>query len=231
MKKLTLFLATLSLILILCAGGQALESSMATQTPSQQTHENSRVLIAYYSNPEDVSTDGVDAIAGASIVVKDGEVLGNTEYVANLVQRTIGGDLFSIETLTQYPQSHDALVQQVADEQQADFKPALATHIDNIDQYDIIILGFPNWWADLPRPLYTFLEEYDLGAKTIIPFTVHGGSGFSDMLSTLSRLQPNAHVSDQTLSLSRNDAAYSEEAIVTWAQSLALNGEETAPAK
>ncbi len=190
------------------------------QEAAQTTGGDSRILIAYFSVPEDVDTAGADAISGASIVVRDGEVIGNTEYVARIVKETIGGDLFSIETVQQYPLDHDPLVDQAAEEQSEDARPELATHIENPDDYDTIILGYPNWWGDLPQPLYTFLEEYDFSGKTIIPFVTHGGSGFSNTRNTISELQPNAVVSDNTLSLSRNDVAESEEAIRQWAESL-----------
>ena len=72
-------------------------------------------------------------------------------------------------------------------------------------------------------PVYTFLEEYDFGGKTIIPFVTHGGSGFSNTVRTISDLQPGAHVSDNTLSLSRNDVADCEEQVSEWAQSLGVN--------
>lgn len=189
---------------------------------SQETGENSHVLIAYFSVPEDVDTDGVDAIAGASIVVKDGEVTGNTEYVAGLIQETVGGDLFRIETVQAYPLDHDPLVDQAAEEQDEDARPALSTHIENPEQYDTIILGYPNWWGDLPQPLYTFLEEYDFSGKTIIPFVTHGGSGFSGTRETISRLQPGAVVSDNTLSLSRGDVAGSRDEVIAWAEGLGL---------
>ena len=94
-----------------------------------------------------------------------------------------------------------------------------------IGEYGIttIILGYPNWWADLPMPVYTFLEEYDFGGKTIIPFVTHGGSGFSGTVRTISELQPDALVSENTLSLSRNNVADSEEDVASWAESLGLN--------
>lgn len=181
----------------------------------------SNILIAYFSVPEDVDT--VDAVAGASIVVRENEKLGNTEYVAKLIQQTVGGDLFRIETVDAYPLDHDPLVDQAADEQDENKRPALSSHVENFDQYETVILGFPNWWADLPMPVYTFLEEYDFGAKTIIPFVTHGGSGFSGTINTISQLQPDARVSENTLSLSRNSVADSEATVVEWAQSLGLN--------
>ena len=170
--------------------------------------------------PEDVDTSGVDAISSASIVVQGGEVYGNTEYVAKIMQETIGGDLFRIETTEDYPLDHDPLVDQAADEQDENLRPELQDHIEDLGQYDTVILGFPNWWADLPMPVYTFLEEYDFSGKTIIPFVTHGGSGFSGTEDTITELQPDAAVSDNTLALSRGDVANSEEEIRQWAGSL-----------
>lgn len=106
-----------------------------------------KILIAYFSLPEDVDPTGTDAVSGASIVVREGEVMGNTEYAAKVIQRTIGGELFRIETVQQYPLDHDPLVDQAAEEQDADARPELADHIENPDQYDTIILGYPNWLA------------------------------------------------------------------------------------
>lgn len=141
----------------------------------------------------------------------------------------MGGDVFRIETVQDYPLDHDPLVDQAADEQDENLRPELSGHIENLERYDTIILGFPNWWGDLPMPVYSFLEEYDFGAKTIIPFVTHGGSGFSDTRKTISKLQPGAFVSDNTLSLSRNDVAESEDEIRQWAESLNLNVESDMP--
>ena len=203
------------------AGMQGSSEQESAEEGSESIVEGSNVLIAYFSIPEDVET--TDAISGASIVVKDNEKMGNTEYVAKIVQQTIGGDLFRIETVEEYPLDHDPLVDQAADEQDENKRPELLNHVDNFDQYETIILGYPNWWADLPMPVYTFLEEYDFGGKTIIPFVTHGGSGFSGTVRTISELQPDALVSENTLSLSRNNVADSEEDVASWAESLGLN--------
>lgn len=184
---------------------------------------NTNVLIAYFTVPEDVSTSGNDAVAGASIVVKNSEKMGNTEYVARLVQEVTGGDLFQIETKDAYPLEHDTLVDQAADEQDNNLRPELSSHVENFEKYDTVILGFPNWWADLPMPVYSFLEEYDFGTKTIIPFVTHGGSGFSNTVNTISKLQPDANVSSNTLSLSRENVADSEGEVKEWAESLGLD--------
>lgn len=139
MKKSIALLPTVMLIFSLaaCSANKQNTSSIpdtdrdqeSTVTPIEESRpENdasftgSNILIAYFSVPEDVDTDGVDAIAGASVVVKDGEKLGNTEYVARLIQETIGGDLFRIETVEPYPLDHGPLVDQAADEQDADLR-------------------------------------------------------------------------------------------------------------
>lgn len=149
---------------------QADMDSPVQENPGKNESTGSRVLIAYFSMPEDVDISGVDAIASASIVVRDGERQGNTEFVAKIIQETVGGDMFRIETVQDYPLDHDPLVDQAADEQEENLRPELVSHIENLERYDTIILGFPNWWGDLPMPVYSFLEEYDFGAKTIIPF-------------------------------------------------------------
>lgn len=244
MKRiLPAFLAViLALALTGCAGGAPAASpgpsaadtapAQAAPTPTQiaQPAEEpdagaaagSSILIAYFTMPEDVDPAGADAVAGASIVVRDGEILGNVEYMAQTIQQAVGGDLLRIETVEEYPLEHEALVDFAAEEQEAGARPALATQIENLGQYDTIFLGYPNWWGDMPQALYTFLESYDLSDKTIIPFCPHGGSGFSRTQSTIAELQPNATVREDGLALSRNDVADSAEQVTAWAQGLGL---------
>lgn len=188
----------------------------------QSGSDNTKVLIVYFTAPEDVSVGETDADAGASVVSKNGEVTGNTEYVARLLKQQLGGDMFRIETEEAYPLEHDDLVEQASDEQKDKKRPKLLGKLDDLEKYDTVILGFPNWWGDMPMPVYTFLEQYDLGSKTIIPFVTHGGSGFSDTVNTISKLQPDAVISDKTLSLSRNDVADSDQQVKEWADSLGI---------
>lgn len=240
MRKMITFLLALVLSLSLAAcGADNSASSPKTDAPADSQTEisaseeneapvseetqttGSNVLIAYFSVPEDVDT--TDAVAGASIVVRDGEKLGNTEYVADLIQETVGGDLFRIETVEKYPLDHDPLVDQAADEKDANARPELANHVENFGQYEYVFLGFPNWWGDMPMAVYSFLEEYDFGGKTIIPFITHGGSGASRTVDTISELQPKARMMGNKLVLSRNDVAESEETVVKWAKGLGIN--------
>lgn len=183
--------------------------SIAEETPST-------ALVVYFSVPENVDLNGVDAVAGASVLVKNDVRYGNVEYVAHLIADATDADLWRIETEHQYPLEHDALLDAAADEQDANARPVLVGTVENLEQYDRIFLGFPNWWYDLPMPLYSFLESYDLSGKEIMPFTVHGGSGFSGALNTIAELQPEALVYENGLSISRNAVTDCETQVAGW---------------
>jgi len=242
MKKITAILLSALLVLSLAACGNsnqdtqedtpsetAAPAAEPTDSGAESTGDSGttetgdgNVLIAYFSVME---TDGVDTVAGASRVAVDGEVLGNNEYIAQIIQRETGGELFAIETVQEYPTTHDPLLEFAYDEKADDARPELAAQIENPDAYDVIFLGYPNWNADLPMPLYTFLEGYDFSGKTIIPFTTHGGSGFSRTIQTISELQPDATVISDGLSISRNSVSGAEGEVVDWVNGLNLNAE------
>lgn len=177
------------------------------------------MLVAYFTVPE---TDGTDTVSSASRVVVDGEVLGNTQYIAQLIAQETGGTLFAIETEQTYPGSHDSLLEFAYNERAEDARPALSAQIEKLDQIDVIFLGYPNWNADLPMPLYTFLEENDLSQKTIIPFVTHGGSGFSRTIQTIQSLQPDATVIENGLSVSRNDVSDAQAEVSSWIADLGI---------
>ena len=227
-------LLTLAMTLGLSACGEA-EPSVSTSQPSQgivsnqQEVDGSNILIAYFSVPENVSTDGVDAVSGASIVVDNDEVLGSTEYVAQVIQQTIGGDLFRIEAAEPYPLDHEPLVDQAAEERDNQVRPELTSHVDHFEQYEVILLGYPIWWGDMPMPVYSFLEEYDFGAKVIIPFITHGGSGAAGTIDTISQLQPGALIRDNALVLSRGDVVGSIGIVSDWALGLNLVSDSDLP--
>lgn len=211
MKKLIVLCLSALMVFSLTACGNKENNGTNSQSNSAenvQIKKDDRILIAYFSVME---TDGTDTVSGASRVAKDGKILGNNQYIAQLIQKKTGGDLFAIKTRQKYPGTHDELLDFAYEEKSENARPELADKIENLDDYDTIFLGFPNWNADLPMPIYTFLETYDFSGKTIIPFTSHGGSGFSDTIQTISKLQPDAKVSSSGLSISRDDVAENAE--------------------
>lgn len=194
-----------------------------TADSGSDQNTGSNILIAYFSVPEDIDISGIDADAGASVVVQNGGAVGNMQFMAEAIQQAVGGDLFRIETEEEYPLDHDPLVDQAADEQSENARPALSTHIENLENYDTIFVGYPNWWGDMPQPMYSFFEEYDFAGKTIIPFNSHGGSGFSDTISTIADMQPDAAVVEDGLTISRNDVAVSNQTVKEWAKEIVGN--------
>lgn len=188
------------------------------QTPTAVSHAGGKVLVVYFSVPE---TDGVDASSGASRVIKDGKPQGNTEYVASVISETTGSDLFEIKTVHTYPGSHKELIDAAKEEIDDKARPALATHIENPEDYGVVFVGVPNWWYDMPMPLYTFFDEYDFSGKTVIPFCTHGGSRFSGAIKTIRELEPRATVLDG-YSIARDRVADSEEGILKWLEKIGM---------
>ena len=120
---------------------EAEDSAGSEETVNTSEAGNGNILIAYFSVME---TDGVDTVAGASRVAVNGEVLGNNEYIAQIIQRETGGELFAIETVQEYPTTHEPLLEFAYNEKADNARPELATQIENLDSYDVIFLGYPN---------------------------------------------------------------------------------------
>ncbi|WP_189338707.1 flavodoxin [Pectobacterium aquaticum] len=183
-----------------------------------QPQVGKRILIVYFSQPEDVTLEGVDGVSGASVLQKNNERLGSTQYIAQIIQQQTGGELFRIETVTPYPVQHDSLLQYAEKEQKENARPVMKAKVQNLTDYDTVFIGYPIWWYKMPMVLYSFLEQHDLQGKTIIPFTTHGGSRFSDSLREIARLQPNSQLITEGLAISRNDVTDDETItdVINW---------------
>ena len=105
-------------------------------------------------------------------------------------------------------------------EQEENARPELTTHIENLDGYDTIFIGYPNWWADLPMAVYSFFDEYDFSGKTIIPFNVHNGSRFSRTIQTIQELEPDATVVEDGFTVSEQTVAEAAEDVAAWLEGL-----------
>lgn len=196
--------------------GSEVEETEMQETESASMQGGSNILVAYFTYAENAQLpEGTDASSSASIQTWNGEMTGNTGAVANMIAEAVGGDLFSIQTVEKYPDSYDATIDQGQEEQSSNARPQLAAHIENLDDYDTIFLGYPNWWSDMPMAVYSFLEEYDLSGKTLIPFVTSGGSGFSGTISAIESAQPNATV-QEGISIGAADAMEAQEDVNAW---------------
>ena len=157
----------------------------------------SNILVAYFSRVGNTNwEDGVDAVASASLNVENGTFVGNAEVLAKMAQEATGGDLFLIQTVETYPSDYRQTTDKASVEQSNNARPALSSHVENMAQYDTIILIYPNWWGTLPQPLFTFLEEYDFSGKTILPLCTHAGSRMGSSERDIRNLCPNATLLD-----------------------------------
>ncbi len=191
------------------------ETTLSNETEGSEnmgSNSTAKNLVVYFSMPETTEPENMSREEELSTVVIDGEVLGNTQYVAYIIAENTGADIFRIEPVTPYPLVHSELENFAQKEQSDNFRPEIAGTVEDIDQYDTILLGFPNWYYDMPMIMYSFLDQYNLTGKTVVPFVTSGGSGFSDAISTIKDMEPDADVVTDGLSISRNVVQDSEAA-------------------
>ena len=118
----------------------------------------------------------------------------NTKAVAEFIHEEIGGTLVPIELERPYPDDYRTTVDQVARENETGYLPPLKTKIERIEQYDVVFIGFPTWGMQLPPPMKSFLKEYNLKGKTVVPFNTNAGFGFGSSFATLKELCPDSTV-------------------------------------
>lgn len=219
------------MMLLICLLTVSLTACLSVEEPAEDAQqENGAEEAAEEENAEETAAgdeegtvetenaelpDGVDTVASASIQEWNGETTGNTGAVAHMISEETGADLFSIRTVEKYPDNYSDTVDQGQEEQSEEARPELASHIEDISQYDTVFLGYPNWWGDMPMAVYSFLDEYDLSGKTVIPFVTSGGSRFSGTVSAIESAEPDAEV-QEGIALSDSEAVDAQEDVRAW---------------
>ncbi len=140
---------------------------------------------------------------------------GNTKGIAKEIQALTGADLFEIELTEPYSSDYSTVLDEAQRDQNLQARPELATHVENMQDYDTVLLGYPNWWASIPMPIASFLEEYDFSGKTIIPFCSHGGGRFGQSLTAIGKLVPDA-VMGEALSVHYSGGNNLPDEIAQW---------------
>lgn len=179
-------------------------------------------LSHYDSIGDSENYEGVDATTSASVLPP-----GNTAQMAEWIQQRVGGDLFSIVAAEPYSSDYDECLDRAADEKAENARPELVNHIDNIDDYDVIFLGFPNWWYTAPMAVFSFIEEYDLSNKTVIPFCAHGTGGLAGSVRDIAAALPDSVEILEPIGIYRADISSAEKAISEWLDSLGFSPAET----
>ena len=202
MKKVLLSIISLVLcatcIFSLSACGQKSNDAVIDNTPEESVAGDSNILVAYFSWS------------------------GNTQQIANWISDKTGGEIFRITPEVNY--TNDDVFDRAQKELNNGTRPPLSSHIDKevMAEYDVIFIGFPIWWYDLPMPVWSFLEEYDLSGKTMIPFFTHNGSSAgAGSISTVTELCPDSTVlTDKYFTYAGNNVSEAESAVDEWLNEL-----------
>lgn len=247
MKRITTLLLSLLLMYSLAACGSqreetennessstentstSTESTEPSETESaQEPTENlsdSNILIVYFSRYGNTEySDNVDATTSASIVADGNERYGTTEYVANLIQQNVGGDIHLIETVTPYTADFDELRDVNHEEMQQNVLPELKESNLDISQYDTVFIGYPVWATEVPQAVLSFLKEYDLSGKTVIPFCTHDGYGAGSSYNTI-REAGHAAESPDGLAIEAKDAPDAGDTVAAWLEDIGITRE------
>ena len=179
------------------------------------------------------ASPGTGSVSGADLQTiggnGDGKILiayfswgGNTKGIAEEIQRQTGADLFEITMVNPYSSDYNTVLDEAQRDQKAQARPELASHVENMEQYDIVMIGYPNWWASIPMPVASFLEEYDFAGKTMIPFCSHGGGRFGQSLTAITKLVPNAAMGE-ALSVHYSGGSALSADVTEWLQNNNIN--------
>lgn len=220
LKKWFALLTSAAVVLSLAACSQGTEETEAaaaqttTEAESVQTSTETAAAQTAAQAEEAADQEGGTLIAYFSWS-------GNTRQMAQIIQAETGGDLFEIEPAVPYTDDYDTLLD-IAQQEQADqARPELASQVENWEDYDVVFVGYPNWWSDAPMAVYTFLESYDFSGKTLIPFNTSASSGFGRSLEGIEESAKGAVVLEG-LALTEGELGDAESEVRTWLEGLEI---------
>jgi flavodoxin len=179
------------------------------------------------------ATDDVPIERGKVLIVYLSRT-NNTKAIAEIIHKYVGGTLVALQLGKPYRENYQVTVQQVAEENETGFLPPLKTRIDRMQNYEVVFVGFPTWGMQLPPPIKSFLNQYDLSGKTVIPFNTHGGYGIGSSFKTLKELCPDSNVlkgfsirgglerDGQYLVIEGRKAAQAETQVKGWLQKIKM---------
>ncbi len=221
MKKVFSILMVLTLLFSLAACSNS-TTNEESSSPTQQSGTPNSAPTEESNNQNDSSTP---TETGSKSLVVYFSWSGNTENVAKSIQSQTDSDIFEIVPATPYSDDYDTVVDLAQEEQRNNARPAISGSIENIEQYDVVYVGFPNWWGDMPMILYTFFDTYDLSDKTVALFCTSGGSGLSNTVNEVKELEPNATVTEG-LHIDSGSSSNPDNAVSKWLNDIGLQNRE-----
>lgn len=194
------------------------EPASTEQQPEELSNaQESGVLVAYFSWADNAVIDGeVDAVASPSVTAP-----GNVQQLAQWISERTGGDLFSIQVTEPYSSDWDACLERANQERAEDARPELTASVEQLERYDTVFLGYPNWWYGVPMALLSFLEENDLSDKQVYLFCSHGTGGLASSVEQIDEaLSDSTALSENIFDVYEEDAASSQQDILAWLEEL-----------
>ncbi len=172
---------------------------------------SSKSLIAYFSR------NGNNYVGGSIVNLP----IGNTEIIAKKIMHLTQSEMFKITPARPYPEDYTETTKVAEEEKRKNARPEIVGKVEDMDSYDVIFLGYPNWWGTMPMAVFSFLESYDLSRKTIAPYCTHEGSGMGKSESDIKRTCPKAKVlSGLAIQGGRADGA--DKDVADWLRGLDL---------
>jgi putative flavodoxin len=219
-------IATLSLTMImLFTLGACGNSQLPSKDTLPSTPESKDIDTSESSESEQDSTvldsSQTEANAESSVLIAYFSWSGNTKQLAEVIQEQTGGELFEIAPETPYTDDINKLSGIALQEQRNNARPALASHVDDMKKYDVVFVGYPNWWNNMPMPVFTFLEEYDFSGKTVVPFTTYGDGVFGKSINSLKETLPNATIVDG-LAIQEHELEDASKEVIAWLKELGI---------
>lgn len=241
MRKIILAMGLMITTLTLTACGNSSEQSQTTEAKTEEAASttengnegNSKTLIAYFTwadntkitDEEDArqaaiahaesmgeSPDDADAISSASI-----QAPGNVARMASWIKDEIGGDTFSIQVEELYSSNYDDCMDRASDEKAENARPKLQKKVDNIDDYDTVFIGYPNWWYSVPMPVLSFIEQNKLDGKKVVLFCSHGTGRLAGSVRDITAVLPSdCDVEENVLGIYRNDIPDGKSEVQNW---------------
>jgi flavodoxin len=161
------------------------------------TSMNKKILVAYFSHS------------------------GNTREIANQIYENVGDTIFEIQSVDLYPSDYDGVVEQAKKEMQSGYRPMLKTEIEDMESYEVVFVGYPNWWGTIPMPVATFLSKYNFSGKTIVPFCTHEGSRFGRSVTDITKLCPQSTILDG-FAIRGRDIKNAQDEVSRWLREIGI---------
>lgn len=220
-KMLMIGISTLMVFTLGACGNEEPSAGGNTGVDSSLENVTESISKAPDGESSESNNENTDIDSESTVLIAYFSWSGNTKKLAEMIQEQMGGELFEIEPETPYTDDINELSGISLQEQRDNIRPALSSTVEDMSQYDVIFIGFPNWWNNMPMPVFTFLEGYDFSGKTVIPFTTYGNGVWGKSVDSIRNTLPDAIILDG-LAIQEHKLQDAPAEVSEWLQELGL---------